>query len=336
MPVPGGMLPGAGASFNQLNYVTRRAFTGQAVVQVGQQTPFLSAMIGTAKMASGGVSQITQPVQVNQMTSPQYTGYGGNFTGPSDIPGMQNAEWNLSLLIDPIPFLGMEGLVQDNYAVIPLIAQRMNGAIPDIRDALATSLFGNTSSTLQPCGLPWAIDDGTNAATWGNLSRTTTLNWQSKVYNAGGVNPSRQNLLQYINGCFKFAGGELPSYGICGIGTWTTLAQDFQAQESFIITPGAQFASSLASVGSAFRAIDVAGIPIYCDPYCPEGTLYLINHKYLNLFIHEMAQFAFTGFESTLPNNAIGFVGAVVFASQLINAKPKSCTRVTNFASAAI
>ena len=336
MAVPGGMLPSAGSAFNQLNYITRRAFTGQAVVQVGQQTPALAAFIGTAKMASGGVSQITQPVQTVAMTQPQWSGYGGSFTGPQDIQGMVNAEWNLSLMIDPIPFLGMEGLVQNDYAVVPLIAQRMNSAIPDMRDALGTALFNNTSNNLQMQGLPWAVDDGTNNATWGGLSRTATQNWKSTVYNAGGAAPTRSNLLQYINGTFKASGGELPSFGLCGIGTWTLLAQDFQAQETLMITPGSQFADSLKGVGTAFRAIDVAGIPIYCDPYCPEGTMYLINHKYVNMFIHEMAQFAFTGFESTLPNNALGFVGAVIFAPQVINAKPRTCTRITNFASAAI
>jgi hypothetical protein len=330
------MLPNAGSTYNQLSYVTRRAFTGAAIVQVGQQTPLLSALIGTAKMASGGVSQITQPVQVNQMTLPQWAGYGGQFTGPQDIPGMQNAEWNLTLMIDPIPFLGMEGLVQNDYAVVPLLAQRFNSAIPDMRDTLGLALVGNTSNNVQLGGLPWAIDDGTNNGTWGNLSRTGVQNWQSKVYNAGGANPTRSLMVQYVNGTFKFSGGEMPSYGICGIGTWTLLEQDFQAQETFMVTPGSQFGESLKGASTGFRALMVGGVPIYCDPYVPEGTLYLINHKYVNLFIHELAQFAFTGFESTLPNNALGFVGAVIFASQLVNTKPKSCTRVGGLASAAI
>lgn len=336
MPVPNGMLPGPGATLNQLGFITRRAFTAQAIVQVGQQSPLLSALIGTAKMASGGVSQITQPVQVNAMTQPQWAGYGGSFTGPQDIPGMQNAEWNLALMIDPIPFLGMEGLVQNDYAIVPLLAQRFNSAIPDMRDALGIALANNTSNPQQLAGLPWAIDDGTNAATWGNLSHTGTQNWNSKVYNAAGATPTRALLVQYINGTFKNSGGEMPSYGVMGIGTWTLLEQDFQAQETFMNTPGNQFAASLNGGQTGFQALMVGGVPIYCDPYIPEGTLYLINHKYTNMFIHELAQFAFTGFESTLPNNAIGFVGAVVFAPQLVNTKPKSCTRVTGLASAAI
>jgi len=66
----------------------------------------------------------------------------------------------------------------------------------------------------------------------------------------------------------------------------------------------------------------IAGVPIYADPYCPEGELYLLNTDYLSLYIHEKAGFQFTGFESTLPNGQFGYVGAVLTLLQLVNVKP--------------
>ena len=75
----------------------------------------------------------------------------------------------------------------------------------------------------------------------------------------------------------------------------------------------------------------VAGVPIYPDPYCPEGTLYLINNNYLSLYIHEQGSFAFTGFESTLPNWQIGYVGAVLMIAELVSTKPKSMTVVSGY-----
>ena len=74
-------------------------------------------------------------------------------------------------------------------------------------------------------------------ATYGNINRSTYTWWQSKVYTAGNVNPTRQNILQYISGTVK-AGAEMPSFGVCGFGTWTLLAQDFVGQEQYVITPG--------------------------------------------------------------------------------------------------
>jgi hypothetical protein len=57
----------------------------------------------------------------------------------------------------------------------------------------------------------------------------------------------------------------------------------------------------------------------------------LLNSNYLSLYIHEQASFAFTGFESTLPNFQIGYVGAVLMIAELVNTKPKSMTKITGY-----
>jgi hypothetical protein len=65
-------------------------------------------------------------------------------------------------------------------------------------------------------------------------------------------------------------------------------------------------------------------VPFYADPYCPEGTLYLVNTNYLSLYLHERAAFSFTGFESTLPNNQLGYVGAILSLLELVDVKCKA------------
>jgi hypothetical protein len=82
---------------------------------------------------------------------------------------------------------------------------------------------------------------------------------------------------------------------------------------------------------SAFRAIDIAGVPIYGDPYCPEGTVYFINSNYFNLYLHSMAAFSFMGFESLLSNYQIGYIGIVLTLAELVLTKPRSCGVVSNF-----
>jgi hypothetical protein len=241
------------------------------------------------------------------------------------MQGAYNAEFNLKLMIAPVPFLGMEGAVQQDYAVIPLIEARMNDATNVMMDAMATALYTNTSNAQQFTGLPIAVD---SAGTYGGLSRSTYSWWASKEYAAGSVNPTRQNILQYISGTVK-NGAEVPTFGVCGFGTWTLLAQDFVGQETYMITPGSNFASGEEGPTSGFRALMVAGVPIYPDPYCTEGELYLLNTNYLSMYIHDQAEFAFTGFESTLPNWQIGYVGAVLTIAEMVSTKPKSMTKVT-------
>ena len=331
MPIGGGILPASGSSqYNELTYVTRRAFIPKLVVQIYNSTPLMAALIANSQTASGGVSSVTVPVQGSQFVNAQWSDYSGSFAQPSVQQGAYQAEFNLKLLVSPVPFLGMEGAVQQDYAIIPLIEARMNDATNVMMDSMATALYTNTSNQQQFIGLPAAIDDGSGTATYGNIDRTTNTWWKSKQYAAGSVNPTRQNVLQYISGTVK-NGAEVPTFGVCGFGTWTLLAQDYVGQENYMITPGSGFDGDANGPQAAFRALMVAGVPIYPDPYCPEGTLYFLNTNYMSLYIHEQASFAFTGFESTLPNFQIGYVGAVLMIAELVNTKPKAMTKITGY-----
>ena len=328
MPIGGGIIPATGSNqYTELTYVTRRAFIPKLVVQLYNSTPLLAALISNSQSASGGVSSVTVPVQGAQFVNAQWSDYSGSFNQPSVQQGAYNAEYDLKLMIAPVPFLGMEGAVQQDAAIIPLIEARMNDATNVMMDAMSTALYNNTTNTQQFIGLPAAVS---NSGTYGNISRSTYTWWQSGSYAAGNVNPTRQNVLQYISGTVK-KGAEVPTFGVCGFGTWTLLAQDFVGQEQYVITPGSGFDGDANGPQAAFRALMVAGVPIYADPYCPEGTLYLLNTNYLSLYIYEQGSFVFTGFESTLPNWQIGYVGAVIMIAELVSTKPKSMTAVTGY-----
>ena len=328
MAIGGGILPATGsAQFNELTYVTRRAFIPKLVVQLYNSTPLMAALIANSQQASGGVSSVTVPVQGAQFVNAQWSDYSGSFAQPSVQQGAYNAEFDLKLMISPVPFLGMEGAVQQDAAIIPLIEARMNDATNVMMDAMATALYNNTTNTQQFIGLPAAV---ANSGIYGNIDRSSYTWWKSSQYAAGSVNPTRQNILQYISGTVK-NGAEMPSFGVCGFGTWTLLAQDFVGQEQYVITPGGGFDGDANGPQAAFRALMVAGVPIYPDPYCPEGTVYFLNTNYLSLYIHEQGSFVFTGFESTLPNWQIGYVGAVLMIAELVNVKPKSMTKVTGY-----
>ena len=327
MPVFGqGIVPAAGPIANELTYVTRRAFIPKMVVQIYQSSPVIAALLANAQTASGGVSSVSVPVQGQPFVNSQWTDYSGSFNQPQAQQGAFLGEFNLKAIVTPIPFLGMEGAVQMDHAIIPLIEARMNDATNSMVDAFANALYNNYSNTQQMIGLPGAIDDGTNSATYGNINRTAYPWWKSTVYTgSGGL--TRQKVLQYLAGAQKY-GSEMPTMGVCGIGTWLNLANDFIGNESYQIQPGQGFDSDADRPRSAFRALDVAGVPIYCDPYCPEGTLYLLNTNYLNLYVHDQASFAFTGFESLLSNYQLGYIGAVLTIAELVCTKPKTGVRV--------
>ena len=129
MAIGGGILPQTGSSqFTELTYVTRRAFIPKLVVQLYNSTPLMAALIANSQQASGGVSSVTVPVQGAQFVNAQWSDYSGSFAQPSVQQGAYNAEFDLKLMISPVPFLGMEGVAQQDAAIIPLLEARMNDA----------------------------------------------------------------------------------------------------------------------------------------------------------------------------------------------------------------
>ena len=196
---------------------------------------------------------------------------------------------------------------------------------------MSNGLFNNYTDTQQLTGFPGAIDDGTNLVTYATINRTQYPYWQAYVKNMGSVNPTRLTVMANITGVQKNCGGEVPQFGVCGAGTWQQLADDFLGLESYQINPGTGFDKEADGARSGFRALMVGGVPIYIDINVPEGTLYLINSNYTNLYVHEQASFGFTGFQSLVGNYQLGYVGLVLTYLQLVCAKPKANGRIYGY-----
>lgn len=327
MPFSSGVQP-TGAQFTEYQAITRRGFVPTMYVQIYNASPTIAGFMQNAKTASGGISSITVPVQGQALTIPQWVGFDGGFSQPTNIQGIQPAEFNLKGMITPIPFYGMEAVIQSDHAIVPRIEAVFNDATNSTVDVLSQALFNNVTNAQQLIGVNGAIDDGTNAASYGNINRSASTFWQGKVYNAGGVAPTRALILQYLVGVNKY-GSEMPTMAVVGLGTWLKLvANDFAPLESYQIMPGMGFDTDADRPRSLFRAVDIGGVPIYADPYCPEGVMYIWNSNYMQLYFHTMANFAFTGFESLLPTYQLGYIGGVVTLLELVCAKPRTTGRV--------
>jgi hypothetical protein len=331
MPIMGtGIMPQPGAVANQLTAVTRRAFVPALIDQTSQSTPLLAMLMANNQSFGGGASSITVPAQFGDMVQTQASDYSGVFSLPSDIPAIQNAEFNGKLTVTPIPMFGVEAVIQDSYAIVNLMEARMNSAGNNFAKFWNTALYTNSTDTTRMIGLTAAIDDGTNAVTYGGISRNTQPAWKSYVKAvAANTNLTRMECIKHIMNVVKNCGGEKPNCAFVGVGTWLSLAADFVGQETYQITPGASFDAAGSGPRAGFEAIRVAGIPIFCDISCADGDLWLINSNYLNLYIHEKLSFAMYPFESMLANGQLGYIGAIVNMAELVNAKPSTCGHVT-------
>ena len=349
-----GMMPG-GAIGNELTFVTRRAFMPFLTVQIYSATPTLSLLLRNAQRAKGGASQITVPVQGTNFVNFGWTDYSGTFSQPQVLTAVQNAEHNLTLGVVPVPFLGVEGLIQSSEAVIPLLKARMADAKTVAVQQISNALFNNSApaevgggtgpnqlplpagqgaspGSLVMNGLNQAYDNGTQFgfSTYGGINRTTAGNsfWQGNVQASAGAVLARSKFIVYLMQLTKLAGGESPDFVVMSMSDWTTLMQDFMGGESFRTMPGTRYTKDVP-INAGFRAIQLGDTPIFADPFCPKGTAYVLNSKYFALYLSEDAPFVFSGFYSTIPNLQIGNVGVVLVALQTVCTKPSSGMIVT-------
>ena len=325
-----GIVP-SGAIGNELVALTRRAFIPRLVVQIYQATPLLGLLMRNAQRAKGGVSQVTVPVQGASFVNFSWSDYSGVFPQPPVQTAAQNAEFNLKLGVVPIPFLGMEALVQSSEVVIPILKARMADAKTVAVQSLSAALFTNNSAVpgqTQIDSLLQAYDDGTNVTTYGGLSRTTNSFWKSTLVTSAGAISTRIAFIKKIVQTTALSGGESPDFVVMAPGDWTTLMTDFMSSETFFTNPSSRYRED-DIVNAGFRGLMLGDTPIFMDPFCPQGTAYLINSRYLAFYMSEDAPFAFSGFYSSIPNLQIANIGVVIVACNVICTKPISGMRIT-------
>jgi hypothetical protein len=253
-------------------------------------------------------------------------GPSGQFNLPSDVAATVNAEFNLCALATPVQSLGLEQLVtQDAIAVASRLMLKLNDLKNSSLAALATALFGSNAANvaLQMFGLLDAYDDGTTVAVYGGLSRATYPTWAGLVVPAAGAILTRATFIPQMLKAVKHAGGEALDFVVTSLEDWTTLLTDFMTLERYNNDPSSRWGKD-DPVNSGFRGLLLGDTPIFFDLNCPVGTAFGFNSKYITLVIHEDANFAWTGWYSTIPQGQIASVGLSLTALNLVCSKPST------------
>ena len=126
------------------------------------------------------------------------------------------------------------------------------------------------------------------------------------------------------------AGGEAPTFLVMNPGDHATLNGDFIGNETQYVMPGRAYTAD-TPIRSSFPTLNVSGIPIFADYFCPQGRFYAINCKYAGIYISEDAALDFSGFYSLVPLGQIGQQGVVVLGYDFVTAKSSSGAVVYGF-----
>lgn len=329
-PITGsGIVPG-GALGAQLSALTRRAVIPYVYVQIYQSHPLLSLFMANAKAARGGVSQITVEVQGSSFVSFSWGSFASDFAMPTDQAAIQPAQFNLKIGMVPIGFFGMEALVQSSEVIIPKLRAVMSDAAVVMKQALAQALYADNYANPQAWdSLSQAFDDGTNVASYGGISRAPGQFWAGQLIpNTAAQATTSIGMAQLLTRIQSGAGGEAPDYVVMNPANWAVLMSSFMNLEMYQTTPRSIYGKDDV-VNAGFRAIRVLDTPIFPDMFCPLGTAYAINSRYLGLHMSEYAPMTFTGFESQIPMGQISDIGVLISVSDLVCAKPSSGAQIT-------
>jgi len=322
MPILGAGLIPSGPIGLELQATVRRVFAQMVVVLLYRQNPLLALLLRNAIRASGGVSPYTQPVQTGQYVASSWIGPAGQFNLPTDVAATVNAEFNMCALATPVSSLGLEQLVtQDAIAVASRLMLKLNDLKNSALHSLALALFGPpVANVLQM----FSLRDAYGATgVYGGIDRGTFPTWAGLNVAAAGAVLTRATLIPMLLRAVKNAGGEALDFVVMSVEDWTTLLTDFMTVERYNNDPSSRWGKD-DPVNSGFRGLLLGDTPIFFDLNCPVGTAFGFNSKYITLVIHEDANFAWTGWYSTIPQGQIASVGLSLTALNLVCSKPST------------
>lgn len=325
MPILGSGLIPSGPIGLELEATVRRVFAQMVVVLIYKQNPLLALLLRNAIRASGGVSPYTQPVQTGQYVQSSWIGPAGQFNLPQDVAATVNAEFNMCCLATPVSSLGLEQLVtQDAIAVASRLMLKLNDLKNSSLQALSSALFGPpTANVLQM----YSLNDAYGATTpYGGLARTGAggyPSWAGLNVAAAGAVLTRAAFIPQMLAAVKNAGGEALDFVVMSVEDWTTLLTDFMSVERYNNDPSSRWGKD-DPVNSGFRGLLLGDTPLFFDLNCPVGTAFGFNSKYITLVVHEDANFAWTGWYSTIPQGQIASVGLSLTALNLVCSKPST------------
>jgi hypothetical protein len=189
-------------------------------------------------------------------------------------------------------------------------------------ETLAEALFDqNHGDVLKMFGLKDAYGDEAMSPYYGNLSRQQFPRWQGLVVRNAGNILERKLFIPKLLQAAKHAGGEALDFVVMSVEDWTTLMTDFMAVERFNTDPSTRYGKD-DPVNAGFRGLLLGDTPLFFDLNCPKGTAFGFNSKYITMVIHEDANFAWTGWYSTIPTGQIASVGLTLTALNLVCSKP--------------
>lgn len=226
----------------------------------------------------------------------------------------------------------------------------------DMADDIGTIFYGTGTGNGSKdfLGLEAIVDDGTNAATFGSLARSTYTTLKSTVTASSGT-LSLAKMSTLYNAITS--GSQKPTLGLCSETIFALYEQLLQPQEriakdvSMMKSEGNMGKAGTGMIGgTGFTGLYYKGFPILADEKATSGVLYFVNEDFLDWYALPVAMTTPVKFRSQdiegndysnveglgfswtdwiKPTNSASIVGHVYLGGELISANPKRHGKLT-------
>jgi len=315
---------------NTVTSIVDRYLLPQVVDNVYNSNAFLHRLLKSNKKMVQGGTQIEVPVMLSDFTA------GGFYQGldllsmvPQDT--VRNAVFGWKQAYVPLVFAGIDLIKTDSPdAIVNLISMQTNQAGMKMAEILATSLFATTASATGLDSIPLAVDDGTNAGTYGGLSRTTYSNWK-------GVRDAANSSLSItgLNATYTSAqvGGRTPSIivsGQDGYNAYYNLAYGSAGMTSYSVSAGTVDETLFAA---GFHNVLFNGVPWVVDSHVQidpaeaaasetRKSIFMLNEDFWNIVVSPRADLVMEPFQTPIQQD--GTATKMLWAGNVICSAPRA------------
>lgn len=229
--------------------------------------------------------------------------------------------------------------------VLDLMKLTIQSDTEDMADSLGDIFYadGTGNTNKDPLGLAALVDDGSNVATLGGLSRATYTTLQSTVTASSGViSLAKVDTLWYA----VTSGAQKPTAGMVTETVFSLYGQLLRPQER--ITKEVGMMKGLSS-GTGFDALMYNGKPLLMDEKCTSGAFIFLNENFIDWYalpyfnakpVQYQSQIegndydapvglGFSWSDWIIPANSASVVGHVYFGGQFITTNPKRHGKLT-------
>ena len=213
---------------------------------------------------------------------------GGSFDGfdtfsTTAVDTRQNLNFEAKFYEIPVvlPLTEISKNKADTNKTLDLMGVELESSAEDMADDIGTLFYGTGTGNggKDFLGLEAIVDDGTNAATYGGLTRASNTTLNSTVTASGGT----LTLLKMATLRSAITSGSVkPTLGLCDETVWNLYEQLLQPQERIMKdvpamrSMGRDFKGFTGFTGLAFK-----GFPIVADEKATSGVLYFINEDFM-------------------------------------------------------